>query len=307
MAARVFISCGQRDDKRQIAAAVAEWFTTQGFRPYVALEVQSIQDVNSGIIGELRRSDYYVFIDFRRERLGLSVRKQEYRGSLFSHQELTIAYALGFEHAIFCREAGVRLEGVCAFMTSNATPFRDRAVVRALVAEAARRRGWTPEYSRNLVVGPLRWSEQPVQYGDLCGRFLYIDIGNQRPDVGATGVVARLAAMHLDGKGREPSPNSSPLKVTGQAMAFEQTIWPQSHGAFDLLCVDMNHGPRVYLNNALDVAPRPALFEQVGTHLLHYEVLAHAFERIRFGVRLRTTVKCHDATAEVVLGCDDAA
>lgn len=222
MAARVFISCGQRDGERQIARAVAEWFTAEGFRPYVALEVQSIQDVNSGIIGELRRSDYYVFIDFRREPLGVSSGKQEYRGSLFSHQELAIAYALGFEHAIFFREAGVRLEGVCAFMTSNATEFEDHSVVPTLVAEAARRRGWTPDYSRNLVVGPLRWSEQPIQYGDLRGRFLYIDIRNQRPDFGATGAVARLAALHLDGKEREPSPNRSPLKVTGQAMAFER-------------------------------------------------------------------------------------
>ncbi len=53
MRARVFISCGHREGERDIAHAIAEWFSSQGFRPYVALQAQSIQDVNSGTIGEL--------------------------------------------------------------------------------------------------------------------------------------------------------------------------------------------------------------------------------------------------------------
>lgn len=306
MTARVFISCGQREGERGVARDVATWFTLEGFRPYVALEAQSIQDVNSGIIGELRRSDYYVFIDFRRERLDGADQKDS-RGSLFSHQELAIAYVLGFEQAIFFRETGARLEGLGAFMMANATLFQDRATLPGLVAEAVRRRGWTPGYSRNLIVGPLRWSEQPIQYRDLRGRFLYLDIQNRRPDVAAAGAVARLAAMHLDGDGRVPSPNRSPLKVTGQAVAFQQTIWPQDHGAVDLLCVDLTNGARVYLNNALDVFPTPLLFERRGSHLLHYEVFAPGFELLQFCIRLRTGANCIDAEAEIVTKGDDTA
>src|SRR6185436_6880392 len=221
MGARVFISCGQQCGEREVARSVAGWFTEQGFRPYVALEAQSIQDINTGIIAELRRSDYYVFIDFRRERLDAHDKSGYCRGSLFSHQELAIAHALGFEHAIFFRETGVCLEGLCAFMAANATPFEDRSALPGLVAEAVRRRGWSPKYSRNLVPGPLHWS-QPIQSGDLRGRFLFVDIQNRRGDIGAVGAVARLAAMQLEGQAREPSPNRSPLKVTGQARAFEQ-------------------------------------------------------------------------------------
>jgi len=140
MGARVFISCGQRAGEREIAQAVAQWFTNRGFRPYVALEAQSIQDVNAGIIGELRRSDYYVFIDFRRELLD-GTEQPAYRGSLFSHQELAIAYTMGFEHAVFFRESGVRLEGVSAYTASNATGFEDRSRVPDLVADAVQRHG----------------------------------------------------------------------------------------------------------------------------------------------------------------------
>jgi len=139
-----------------------------------------------------------------------------------------------------------------------------------------------------------------IQYRDLRGRFLYADIQNRRPDVGATGVVARLSALRVAGGPRQVSPNRSHLKVTGQHLAFEQTIWPESHGAFDLLCVDMDRGSRVYLNNALDVSPTPVLLDAVGEHLLEFEVFAHGFERVGFTVRLCTTAECTGASAELV-------
>jgi hypothetical protein len=89
-------------------------------------------------------------------------------------------------------------------------------------------------------------------------------------------------------------------------MAFEQTIWPLSHGAFDLLCIDANRGSRVYLNNALDVLPTPWLFDSIGEHLLGFEVLGHGFERISFTVRLRTTAICGEASASLLDGHDAA-
>ena len=105
---------------------------------------------------------------------------------------------------------------------------------------------------------------------------------------------------------RQVSPNRSHLKVTGQQSAFQQTIWPNSHGAFDLLCIDAHCGSRVYLNNALDVLPTPVLFDSVGEHLLEYEVYAHGFERLAFTVRLRTLAACADAAFAIVGNGDEA-
>ena len=79
------------------------WFEEKGYSPYVAIEAQSIQDVNSGIISELKNSDFYVFVDFKREKIA---KKGKYRGSLFTNQELAIAYVLRFENAVFFRESG---------------------------------------------------------------------------------------------------------------------------------------------------------------------------------------------------------
>jgi hypothetical protein len=306
MRAKVFISCGQRDAERDTARLVAQWLSKQGFEPYVAIEAQGIQDVNSGIIRELRRSDYYIFIDFRRERLPNDQSKPVYRGSLFSHQELAIVCGLQFEHTIFFRQSAVQLEGLAKYMASNATVFNRPNEVPALVAEAVQRREWNPRYSRNLVVDKLHFPPKPWSYADMSGRFLHVDIQNRRRDTGAGETVARLAAITLGSGTRKPSPNPSPLKVTGQWMAYKQTIWPRSHGAFDLLCVHAKVGYRVYLNSALDVAPRPILLEQRGEHFLEYEVFARGFDVRRFGVKLRLTAKCEEAEAELVPWVDDA-
>lgn len=58
MPAKVFISCGQASDKeRYFASVVGEWFRAEGYKPYIAIDVQKILDLNAGIIGELKTSD----------------------------------------------------------------------------------------------------------------------------------------------------------------------------------------------------------------------------------------------------------
>lgn len=299
MSARVFISCGQRQGERDVAIAVARWFTERGFRPYVALDAQSILDVNSGIIGELRRSDYYLLIDFRRELLS-SAEPHEYRGSLFSHQELAVAYALGFEHCLFFRQSGVKIEGMCQFMASNATSFNEYSELPGLVAEAAEQRAWSPGYSRNLVVGQLHYPDQPIQYGELKGRALHIDIENRRPDLSAAGAVARLAKLRVADDCWRISPNRSHLKVTGQP-GFAQTIWPQSHGAFNVAFVDLREKRcRVYLNSALDIRPIPPILDTPGDHLLRFEVFAQGFDVLQFEVLARIPARSTEFLVELV-------
>lgn len=64
--ARVFISCGQRDKEREVAAQVSEKLRDKLKLlplPYVATQTQSL-DGFLHLIDELEASDYYVFIDF---------------------------------------------------------------------------------------------------------------------------------------------------------------------------------------------------------------------------------------------------
>lgn len=276
MSAKVFISCGQRSaEERQAAADTAELLSREGFSVYVAIAAQSIEDVNSGIISQLRRSDYYVFIDFARDAVG-----SNFRGSLFTNQELAIAYVLEFERVIFLQQQDVALEGLLRYMGSNATRFDAPASVPSLVLAGFRERNWSPAYSRHLVPCRRRWSETYLQYADLAGRFLYIDVENRRHDLAAYDAVARLVS--IDGAS---SPDRSHLKVTGHP-GYAQIIWPQNHGAFDMLMQSCNEPGHVFLNSALDAYPKSPVIDRPGTYHLRYAVLARQFPILYFTVRL---------------------
>ncbi len=305
MRSKVFISCGQREGELQIANEIAS--RLKDFDTHVAREVQSIQDINLGVIGKLRRTDYYVFVDFRREHLSGEGESAQFRGSLFSHQELGIACAFGIERAVFLRQNGVLLEGMGAFMASNAQPFERPEDVPGLVVHAFRSRDWRPDYSRNLVVKPpLIFPESLVPVGGYPRplRPLHAHVFNYRPDYGAAGTVARLARIKLDGeRSWRTSPNRSHLKVTAHP-GFEKIIWPRSHDAFDLLLVD-DERCLAYLHNALDVLSKPHLIDRPGVHLLGYEVFAQDFGIVRFVVELNLPGGGQHSTARIVdNGCD---
>jgi hypothetical protein len=296
--AQVFVGCGQHHpEERSAAEAIRNQLRQLGFEVYVAVAAQSIEDVNSGIIRQLKRSDYYVFVDFAREDVGGAA-----RGSLFTNQELAIAYLLGFERVLFFQQAGLKLEGLLRYMGSNATRFAIPSELPALVAEAFTTREWLPTYSRHLAAIRPRF-DGPFPYGELVGWFLYVDIENRRQDVPAFETVARLISIET-AEGVGPSHIRSPLKVTG-APAFEQTIWPMDHGAFDLLALDLSDPTHVRLNSALDVTPIPTLVHGAGTVGLHYAVLARDFPVHKFIVDLTLTGNI-DTTMAHIRGAESA-
>jgi hypothetical protein len=282
---RVFISCGQAtDEERTAARSIAELLQAEGFAPYVATQVQTILDLNGEVILELKKSDYYLFINFRREPLG----RGEFRGSLFAHQELAIAYSLGFDKMLFLNQAGVRSEGMLRYIISNVPEFKTCADVQNAVKRAVRSAGWVPSYSRNLFVHGIRWGPV-VRYRDHTGEspvsVLYADIVNGRPDLGAIGTVARLSTI-VTGNRRTASTDRSHLKATAYP-GYEQTIFPGSHGAFDILALAKDRPHTVALNSALDVVPRSALISSPGEYVLEYEVFAQSFPLLTFSVQLQ--------------------
>jgi hypothetical protein len=292
MKAKVFLSCGQRLEEKAVSSALQELLQRRGFDVYVAISAQTILEINAGIIGELKNSDCYLFVNFRRDIVG-----EGYRGSLFSNQELAIAYALGFERILVVNQEDLLAEGMLRYIGINTETFKDFQDCCAVVERAIERSGWTPEYGRRLRADNLRFSEELIAYGNLAGRFLYIDLRKGRPDIAALEATGRLCEL---GQGRDlqPSPIRSPLKATARP-GFSHTIFPRSHEAFDLLCVGQRiteltwnvpatsgafQGPPiahqdygVYLNSALDVVGASKLPIAEGVWRLQYEFYAIGF------------------------------
>lgn len=312
MKSKVFVSCGQRPDEKEIASKIARILVDRGFAAYVAIDVQTILDINGGIIRELKNSDCYLFINFRRDKIA-----DDYRGSLFSNQEMAIAYALDFERFLIINQDGVRREGMLAYIGINTETFTTLDECPTAVERALDRAKWTPDYSRRLRINEhLRFSD--VLYcRNLVGRFLYADIANGRPDIPAIETTARLAEFGSIGTPLQPCPIRSPLKATARP-GFAQTIFPRSHEAFDMLCIGAFDDKRwrdlpasgylmnpvtadgVYLNSALDVDPLPRMPIAPGTWILRYEFVAIGFPPLSASIELTVNDNWTKASAKLL-------
>jgi len=301
MPGKVFISCGQASEaERVVAREVSTWFASEGFAPYIATQVQSIPDLNSGLIGELKRSDFYLFINFRRERLPTGRSKRLFRGSLYANQELAIAYALGFEHMLFLNQKGAERGGMFGTIVSNAPEFEKLDEVLPTVNRMVAQAKWNPAFSRQLQAVALRWTRKVLTYNDHVSwdgqtdmahrtKILIGKVRNPRSDIGAHDVAMRLKSIvNPDGTASECT-DGTPLKVSGQYLSYSQIIWPESTGEFDLLALDAQQPTRVFLNSKQDLDPRRPIVAAVGKYRLIYELVAVGFPKAEVAIDLALT------------------
>jgi hypothetical protein len=284
MPAKVFISCGQKSAKEEKAAkSVGDWFESKGFQPYVAIEVSTISDLNKQVIAELKSSDYFVFINFAREKI-LSGKKAFRRGSLYTNQELAVAISLDFTDRmmILVNQRGAEKEGIFKIMVCNTDEFDTFDEVLPIIQKRVSAEGWDKSFSRHLSVDNYGIDPVPVSYRDREERLLrigHIDVHNSRPDVPASDCAIRLLKIFSEIQGERLSPDRERLKVTMRLGAYQQSIWPNSYGTFDLFGIDQKSYPNTYLLSESDV-PRSPILSTREKHLLTYEIFASGFPKV---------------------------
>lgn len=179
--ARVFISCGQskHTDEVKVAHEIAERLTRMGFEPYIAVEEQTLRGVKENLFGQLEKSEYLVFVDFRREKI-VTHEGEVFRGSLFSHQELAVSAYLDKQLIAFQEEGVKQDDGLIRFLQSNATRFSDRHLLASVVADMVQTKGWNPAWRNELVL-----RREPEQHVDATvhpqgrpARYFHINVRN---------------------------------------------------------------------------------------------------------------------------------
>lgn len=135
--------------------------------------------------------------------------------------------------------------------------------------------------------------------GTYFGRSLIVDIRNERNDTAAKNCAARLKKYRSGGNAFHDTPDRSILKVDG-SIGYTQFIWPESHGAFDLLWVHRDDPLSVSLLSALDIR-RESIPLSKGYHDFVYEVYADNFEVYTFAVRVFLTGDLHLPAPEIIL------
>ena len=181
--ARVFISCSQQKDTEEveIARQICSALEKQGYQPYIAVEQHSLVGVTEDIFDRIAKSEYFLFIDFRRDGLNLDSQNvdenERYCGSLFSHQELAIA-SFPRKNVIAFKEQGVRREGISSFIMANASEFSDRKSLPKCVIDKVKEENWNPEWRDELIIerdGDDMDACIPDQFGNT-GNYFHVKV-----------------------------------------------------------------------------------------------------------------------------------
>jgi hypothetical protein len=110
--------------KKRLQKAQGIGSTPKAFSRMSRIEVSTISDLNKRVIAELKSSDYFVFINFAREKI-LSGKKAFRRGSLYTNQELAVAISLDFTDRmmILVNQRGAEKERIFKIMVCNTDEF----------------------------------------------------------------------------------------------------------------------------------------------------------------------------------------
>lgn len=199
--ARVFISCGQRGgDERALADRVADVLSDLGFEPYVAVQEQTLKGLRDNIFWRLAHSEYFLFIDFKRDQLANT---PDHRGSLFSHQELGIASFLDLD-VIALQEQGVlQADGLMRYLQTNAEVFQDRGdlpdFVRRRIEAGVWRTGWRNELKLAMSDPPFVDTIARNEEGQPANRFFQLEVRNQHDRNTALNCVATVESITRPG------------------------------------------------------------------------------------------------------------
>lgn len=284
--ARVFISCGQGSgEEREVAERVTSIVTGLGFDPYVAVREQSLKGIRENIFWRLKRSEYFIFIDFAREQLA---NRTEHRGSLFSHQELAIASYLDLDAVVLQEEGILTRDGLVGYLQANAQTFTARDdvpnIVKAKVESAGWRSGWRNELSLEMHDPPYT-DTYDLNNPTLLRRFFHLKVRNRHDREAALNCVATVETIS-----RGPRTNSElrRAELCWAGTSVPQVLIPPG-GAREVDLGFVPHAdPGRFFFNSFTTSPQQYLppLQGLGEHLVTYLIASATFPPVRFKARV---------------------
>jgi len=305
--AQVFISCGQRsEEERKISVDLQERLQKMNFDSYVAVDHQSLRAVKENIFHELESSEYFIFIDFKREKIvGKEDSKEKYRGSLFSHQELGVASFLDKEVIAFQEDCVEQKEGLLGFLQANTDVFYERDNLVDKIIDKIKERSWNPYWKNTLKFEIVKPYEDAFQLGQGVSRFFHIGVRNLHKNKAARNCYVYLDGIQEVGSKRLLQIESTELKWAGYIYP-NALIQPGSVRRFDAIVVQFppynltNSTPKMKFNQFTDsTAYVPNL--PVGKDLeIRYAIISENFTMIKGRFLLKVGKEINDFKLEAL-------
>ncbi|MGA2466287.1 MAG: hypothetical protein ABSH06_18290 [Thermodesulfobacteriota bacterium] len=180
---KIFISCGQKKDsvETKIAKQIEDKLINLGFDTYLALEQHSLRSLKENIFKHLMDSEYFLFVDFKREQLNNS---NNFRGSLYTNQELAIASFLEKEVIPFQQKGILHIDGMLSSLQLNPIKFnnKEKNKLPDLIEQQIKQSGWNNQWKNKLDISiHPNYSDADKQSGDV-GRHYFLRIDNLHKD-----------------------------------------------------------------------------------------------------------------------------
>ena len=283
--ARVFISCGQKKDSGEVevAAAIAKVLEDMSFEAYIAVQEQTLRGLKENIYSQLSTSEYFLFIDFLREQL---VGSQEYRGSLFSNQELAIASYLGLEVIAFQQRGTKPLDGMIGAMQLNPITFDNPANLPELVCEQVKKVGWRANWKNALEITRAKGEFQDANISTRTpqlARFFHLTVKNLNIKKIALNCTAYLESMKKLPENVSVSLSTVELKWAGYTQPTVPII-PQSHRDLDAFFVLHNEPNILRFSCFSDSSYYMMPVLGYGRYQLNYVVISENFPPTRIAL-----------------------
>lgn len=285
MIAKVFLSCGQSKgtEEPEIAEKVAARLRELGFDCYVAVVDQSLVGLRENIFRQLETAEYFIFIDFRREKLKRGwFSDAGHRGSLFSHQELAIASYLEIP-CLILQETGVKpLDGMLSCLQANAQQFSDRAWlpngVADLVVQKIAKGEWGTSWKSCLSLHlPKKVYSDAHDLGKgLTFRFAHIEVKNNHRTKVAHSCYVVLEAIKNAATGEEIPVQTIEFKWAGSTLA-NVFIAPNASRRFDAFKIPHQRPSEVLFNIFCDSTEFCPRIPGLGVFFITYGVYSANF------------------------------
>jgi hypothetical protein len=287
--AKVFISCGQQKNTHEVDVAhkIAERLVNLGYDPYIAVEEQTLKGVKENIFGQLESSEYFIFIDFKREQLITGDSGQIYRGSLFSHQELALASYLNIPIIAF-QENGVKQDdGLLRFLQSNSIPFTDRHLLPNVIADKIQELQWIPHWKNQLRLERNSSEfEDAMRLPEKAGaRFFHIHVRNLHLRKTAVNCYAYLEKAYNLTTNSDIPVETIELKWRAYTLP-NAIIGPNSSRQFDAFWLFHHDPTRLQFNIFTDFSGAYPQISGAGNFELTYAAVSENFPVVRGIFRL---------------------
>lgn len=229
---RIFLSCGQRPEERKVVEDIKQSLESE-YEVYVATQQHTPEGFKENIFRHLENSEYFLFIDFKREELSGKKGHLCFRGSLFSNQELALASYLGLDILPFQENGVEEHKGIMQFVMANPISFTNKEALPSLVIKEVKKQ-WKTGWRNQLDLSESKSASHVKKYGEeerpaLWFHLIVKNLHKSKQALNCTAFVKEVIS-----NGSDPvTPELSELKWKGMALGQSVVIPPGKERKLD--------------------------------------------------------------------------